>query len=61
MAVKQVDITRAVRAVRAAGVDIARVEVDADGKIVVVAGKPDDSSIKRSPLDQWMATHAGEA
>jgi hypothetical protein len=37
---KQNDVTRAVKAVVAAGVEVARVEVDKDGRIVVVAGKP---------------------
>jgi hypothetical protein len=37
---KQSDVTKAVRAVVAAGVEVARVEVDKDGRIVVVAGKP---------------------
>jgi hypothetical protein len=37
---KQGDVTRAVRAVVAAGVEIARVEVDEEGRIIVVAGKP---------------------
>jgi len=61
MRIKQVDITRAVRAVRAAGVDVARVEVDVDGKIIVVAGKPADAATAVSPLDRWMASHAGKA
>jgi hypothetical protein len=37
---RQSDVTKAVKAVVAAGVEVARVEVDADGRIVVVAGKP---------------------
>jgi hypothetical protein len=37
---KQTDVTRAVRAVVAAGVEVARVEVDKSGRIVVIAGKP---------------------
>jgi hypothetical protein len=59
---RQQDVTRAVKAVAAAGVDIARVEIDAAGKIVIVASKntgvPENSVI--SPLDTWMAKHAGE-
>jgi hypothetical protein len=38
---KQGDITKAVKAVVAAGIEVARVEVDKDGRIVVVAGKTD--------------------
>jgi hypothetical protein len=37
---KQSDVTKAVKAVVAAGVDVARVEVGKDGRIVVIAGKP---------------------
>jgi hypothetical protein len=37
---KQADVTKAVRAVVAAGVEVARVEVDREGRIIVVTGKP---------------------
>jgi hypothetical protein len=36
---RQTDIARAIRAVRAAGVAVARVEVAKDGKIVIVTGE----------------------
>jgi hypothetical protein len=36
---RQTDVTRAVRAVVAAGVEIARVEIDKAGKIVIVTGQ----------------------
>jgi len=39
---RQSDVTRALKAARQAGIEIARVEIDKDGKIVVVAGKPQD-------------------
>jgi hypothetical protein len=50
---KQRDITKAVKAVAAAGVEIARIEVDRDGRIVVVAGKhaDDDGSIDKNEWD----------
>ncbi len=37
---RQQNVTRALRATRAAGIEVQRVEIDKDGKIVVVAGKP---------------------
>jgi hypothetical protein len=37
---KQCDVTRMVKGVIAAGVDVMRVEVDMNGRIVVIAGKP---------------------
>jgi hypothetical protein len=59
---KQRDLTKAVKAVVAAGVDIARVEIDRDGKIVIVAGKA--TGIDNTPVDEldrelteWEAGH----
>jgi hypothetical protein len=37
---RQGDVTKAVKAVLAAGVRVARVEVDRAGRIVVIAGEP---------------------
>jgi hypothetical protein len=56
---KQRDVTRAVKAVTAAGVDIGRIEIDTTGKIVIVPGKPQVQN--STPLDAWMAKHAREA
>jgi hypothetical protein len=42
---RQADVVRALRAAKAAGVDIARIEIDPNGKIVIVtAGEPVDRS-----------------
>jgi hypothetical protein len=38
---RQGDVTKAVKAVIAAGIEVARVEVGPDGRIVVVTGKTD--------------------
>lgn len=37
---KQVDVTRAAKGMAAAGLKVARVEIDRDGKIVVYTGEP---------------------
>jgi hypothetical protein len=37
---RQQDVTRALRATVAAGIEVERIEIDKDGKIVVVTGKP---------------------
>jgi hypothetical protein len=39
---RQQDVTRAVKAVSAAGVHIARVEIDKSGKIVIITAHPTD-------------------
>jgi hypothetical protein len=58
---RQQDVTRAVKAVVAAGVDIARVEIDGGGKIVIVAGKPSETTSPQDDLDrelqEWEAEH----
>jgi hypothetical protein len=48
---RESDVRRAIRAARAAGIEIGRIEVDKDGKIVVVAGKPAEAEAK--PANEW--------
>ena len=50
---RQRDVTKAVRAVAAAGVQIDRVEVDKTGKIVIVTGKDLGDSSNNSPANEW--------
>ena len=40
---KKTDLTRATRAVLAAGLEIARVETEKDGRIIVFSGKPPEA------------------
>jgi hypothetical protein len=58
---RQQDVTRAVKAVAAAGVDIARVEIDTAGKIVIVTGKALEPTSTQDELDrelqEWEARH----
>jgi hypothetical protein len=37
---RQQDVTRAVRATVAAGIEVQRVEIASDGRIIIVAGSP---------------------
>jgi len=48
---RQRDVTKAVRAVAAAGMSVAKVEVDKAGKIIVVVGKPDKT--KEPEQNEW--------
>jgi hypothetical protein len=57
--VTQGDITRIVKGVVAAGVEVMRVEVDIDGRVIVIAGKSGNIATVTNPLDKWMADHAG--
>jgi hypothetical protein len=55
MSVRQRDVAAAVKGAVAAGVTIARVEVDKEGRITIVAGTPSEESVNENPLDAWMA------
>ena len=53
---RQADVTRAVKAVVAAGVGIARVEIDKFGKIVIVTAGAEAEISGLPPLDAWRAS-----
>jgi hypothetical protein len=53
---RQGDVTRAVRAVTAAGLSVARVEVYADGKFVVVPGTPVAEDQAARQINEWDTT-----
>jgi len=48
---RQTDITRAIKGVRAAGVEVQQVEIAADGRIILVTGK----SVPVDALDRELA------
>jgi hypothetical protein len=61
MSVRQRDVAAALKGAVAAGVEVARVEVDKEGRIVIIAGKPSEQSAKVNALDAWMAKNARAA
>jgi hypothetical protein len=51
---KQSDVTRALKATVKAGIAVERVEIDKNGKIVVVAGSPEDAADGEKPgINEW--------
>jgi hypothetical protein len=61
---RQQDVTRAVKAVAAAGVDIARVEIDKMGKIVIITtvtpAADEDGNGERNPWDEVLTNAPDE-
>lgn len=51
---RQADVARAVRAVKAAGLDVVRTEIGPDGKIVLVHAS-EVTSEPANPFDEWKA------
>lgn len=49
------DVTRAIRAVEAAGKKIRKVEIDKDGKVVIVIAQDDDSE-----RNEWDAEYGAD-
>jgi hypothetical protein len=55
---RQADLQRALRAAKAAGIAIERIEIDpASGRIVIVT-KGDNPAEFGNPLDDWLAKNA---
>jgi hypothetical protein len=50
---RQQDVTRAVKAVAAAGVHISRIEIDKTGKIVIVTNEPPDEPGEMTEANEW--------
>jgi hypothetical protein len=50
---RQQDVTRAVKAVTAAGVHIARVEIDKAGKIAIITAEAPDGRGETREANEW--------
>ncbi len=57
VAFRQSTVTRAVKAMRAAGVEVQRVEIDPSGKIVIHTGA-DKAYTDDQALEEWIERHA---
>ncbi|MBN9018463.1 MAG: hypothetical protein J0H11_13675 [Rhizobiales bacterium] len=49
---RQIDVTRAVKGAIGAGMTVARIEIDPDGRIVIAASA--EPSTPQSELDRWL-------
>jgi len=51
---KQRDLTKAIKATVKAGITVERVEIDKDGKIIIVFTKVEDAAIGKKPgKNEW--------
>ena len=51
---KQSDVTKVLKATVKAGIAVERVEIDKDGKIVIVTARPDDAANGEKPeKNEW--------
>jgi hypothetical protein len=51
---RQRDVSKAIKGVRAAGFEVARVEIDTEGKIVIIPGTPNESvGDQKSEPNEW--------
>ena len=57
---RQSDLTRAIKAAKAAGIEVVRIEVDKDGKIAIITGRGGDTA-QANDLDAWMSKRARAA
>ena len=58
---RRTELTRAIRAAKAAEVKVARAEIGPDGTIVIVMGQSDTPSETTDDLEKWIAAHADSA
>jgi hypothetical protein len=50
---RQSDVTRAIKGAAAAGVHIARIEIDKTGKIVIITADPTDHPGEMTEANEW--------
>ena len=50
---RQTDLTRALKGVRAAGMEIGRIEISKEGVIVMVPGTPEEPTDASAEVNEW--------
>ena len=50
---RQTDVTKAVKAVVRAGVEVGRVEISPEGRIIVIAGRPTEGHSTQTETNEW--------
>jgi hypothetical protein len=50
---RQRDVTKAVKAIVAAGCEVARAEIEPSGKITVIVGKPQATTEEGQGVNEW--------
>jgi hypothetical protein len=58
---RQNDLARALKAVKAAGESVRRVEIALDGRLIVVMGTPENLTEQDNTLDNWIKQNADKA
>ena len=58
---RQTDITKAVKGAQAGGVEVAKVEIDRTGKIVVFTTKAALAGEPETDFDRWKQDHASSS
>jgi hypothetical protein len=50
---RQSDVFKAIKAAVRAGLPVARVELSSDGRIIVIAGKPEQEQNSGTEVNEW--------
>jgi hypothetical protein len=50
---RQTDLVRALKSAKLAGVSVARIEIDKEGKIVLVVGTPAEEKVEVAATNPW--------